>query len=247
MAASKANEYKYVIMADGNGTRWNNYQNVPKHLIKIDGETILARTVRLLNENGITDIIITSHDPRYDVEGAIRYEPLNNIYEIDRFTDELIEGQTCFLYGDVYYTEKAIKKILKTKSKDVAFIGKKAKIHKDWPEIIAVKVKNCEMFKNHIRIVREAYLSRKINRCIGWEVYKSINHIPLEKFDVKGGVVWIGKDETTDFDFPEELDDWLINRYKYRKTLKSFDPIFNFFHRITGISGIALFMAAFHF
>lgn len=41
---------KYIIMADGKGTRWGNYQDIPKHLIQIGGETLLGRTVRLLNE-----------------------------------------------------------------------------------------------------------------------------------------------------------------------------------------------------
>ena len=64
---------KYIIMADGKGTRWNNYHNIPKHLIEIGGETLLARTVRLLRENDArADIVITSHDPRYEVPGARR-------------------------------------------------------------------------------------------------------------------------------------------------------------------------------
>ena len=84
---------KYIIMADGKGTRWNNYHNIPKHLIEIGGETLLARTVRLLRENdALADIVITSHDPRYEVSGARRYEPQNNHLEIDRFTEELIEN-----------------------------------------------------------------------------------------------------------------------------------------------------------
>lgn len=41
---------KYIIMADGKGTRWNNFNNIPKHFIEIDGEKIIFRTVRLLNE-----------------------------------------------------------------------------------------------------------------------------------------------------------------------------------------------------
>ena len=58
---------KYIIMADGEGKRWGNYKNVPKHLITIEGETILARTLRLLQENNIPkqDIWVTSSDPRY--------------------------------------------------------------------------------------------------------------------------------------------------------------------------------------
>ena len=34
-------------MADGEGKRWGNYLGIPKHLIEIDGEPIIKRTVRL--------------------------------------------------------------------------------------------------------------------------------------------------------------------------------------------------------
>ena len=41
---------KYIIMADGQGNRWDNFNNIPKHLIEINNETLLSRTVRLLKE-----------------------------------------------------------------------------------------------------------------------------------------------------------------------------------------------------
>ena len=117
---------KYVVMADGKGTRWNNYMNIPKHLVKVDGETIIGRTVRLLNEyDDSAEVIVTSHDPRYEFEGATRYEPINNVLEIDRFTYELIENNMCFLYGDTYYTEDAIKSIVNTKTDELLFFGNK--------------------------------------------------------------------------------------------------------------------------
>lgn len=46
---------KYIIMADGEGKRWGNYKGVPKHLITVEGETILERTIRLLRGRGIAD------------------------------------------------------------------------------------------------------------------------------------------------------------------------------------------------
>ena len=59
---------------------------VPKHLALVDGEPVLGRTVRLLGEVAPgSEVIITSHDERYEFEGAVRHEPENNVYEIDRF------------------------------------------------------------------------------------------------------------------------------------------------------------------
>lgn len=48
-----AQERKYYILANGEGTRWHNYKGVPKQLIEIDGETILSRMVRLLRAEGV--------------------------------------------------------------------------------------------------------------------------------------------------------------------------------------------------
>ena len=83
---------KYIIMADGEGKRWKNYNGLPKHLIPVDGEPIIKRTIdqiRSIDDRG--DIIITSHNESYEFEGAKRYEPESNHLEIDRFTEELIE------------------------------------------------------------------------------------------------------------------------------------------------------------
>ena len=88
---------KYIIMADGKGTRWNNYHNIPKHLIESGGETLLARTVRLLRENDArADIVITSHDPRYEVPGARRYEPQNNHWKSTVLRRSLLQMMYAF-------------------------------------------------------------------------------------------------------------------------------------------------------
>ena len=50
-------------------------------------------------------VIITSHDPRYEVPGAVRYEPKHNVLKSIVLQSELIEDNICFLYGDTYYSE----------------------------------------------------------------------------------------------------------------------------------------------
>ena len=109
-------------MAAGLGTRWNNYLGVPKHLIEINGETLLGRTTRLLQEHGITDYIITSGDPRYKQYGPTAAQPHYDC-EMDRFEESLINGPVCYLYGDVYYTENAIETIINTNTEDILFFG----------------------------------------------------------------------------------------------------------------------------
>ena len=190
---------KYIIMADGKGTRWNNYHNIPKHLIEIGGETLLARTVRLLRENdALADIVITSHDPRYEVPGARRYEPRHNHLEIDRFTEELIENDACFLYGDTFYSEQVIKKIVQTPAEKLLFFGNER-------SIVAIKVADGALFRQHVDRVRELFLAGKIEKCIGWQVYQSFLNLPFgeKKIDTKFILL---KDGTEDFNSPEDYN-----------------------------------------
>ncbi len=189
---------KYIVMADGDGTRWDNYGGIPKHLIEVDGETLLERIVRLIRDREPdAEVIITSHDPRYEVEGAVRYEPEDNRIEIDRFTWELIEDGCCFLYGDTYYTDNAMDTILNVTGDDILFFGSRK-------SIVAVKVYDSEMFRKHVSTVKEMYLNGDIPKCVGWQVYQSFTgqEICGEKRPDDKFVLF--DDNTTDFNTPEE-------------------------------------------
>ena len=110
---------KYVIMADGKGGRWNNFMGHSKQEIRVFGETLLERTVRLVHEcDENAEVIITSHDESLEIPGAVRYEPKNNVLEIDRFTAELIGDDMCFLYGDVLYSENAVRTIVSARGRE---------------------------------------------------------------------------------------------------------------------------------
>ena len=190
---------KYIIMADGKGTRWNNYHQSPKHLIEIGGETLLARTVRLLRENdALADIVITSHDPRYEVPGARRYEPQNNHLEIDRFTEELIADDVCFLYGDTFYSESVIQKIADTPAEKLLFFGNER-------SIVAIKVADGALFRQHVDRVRELFLAGKIEKCIGWQVYQSFEGLPFGEKTIAADYILI-QDGTEDFNSPEDYN-----------------------------------------
>ena len=190
---------KYIIMADGKGTRWNNYHNIPKHFIEIGGETLLARTVRLLRENDArADIVITSHDPRYEVPGARRYEPQNNHLEIDRFTEELIADDVCFLYGDTFYSESVIQKIADTPAEKLLFFGNER-------SIVAIKVADGALFRQHVDRVRALFLAGKIEKCIGWQVYQSFEGLPFGEKTIAADYILI-QDGTEDFNSPSDYN-----------------------------------------
>lgn len=166
-------------MADGKMTRWEPGRANPKHLLKIGGETLLERLVRQLKTaDGGAKIVVTSHDPRYEVAGAVRYEPKNNVMEIDRFTWELIDEGVCFLYGDTYYTDDAIEKICACRGEDLFFVGSKT-------SVVAVKVYSPDVMKDHIQRVRKAYLDGETKDCKGWQVYQSFEGLPFGSRQIK--------------------------------------------------------------
>ena len=191
---------KIIIMADGHGIRWNNYKNIPKHLAEVEGEYLIGRTVRLIHRIlPSMDIIITSHDPRYDFPGSRRHEPRNNNSEIDRFTEELIEDNICFLYGDTFYTEDALQLILDTPVDDILFFGNRK-------SIVAVKIKNAILFNQHCKRVKQLYLSKKLKKCTGWQVYQSFTQqLYGKEIDLSNNFVFVD-DQTTDINTPEEYE-----------------------------------------
>jgi len=212
---------KYVIMCAGKGTRWNNYLGIPKHLIEINGETLLGRTTRLLKENGITDYVITGSDDRYRQYGKL-IPQTNNDCEIDRF-EEVEDNEICYLYGDVYYSEDAINKIVTTDTNEILFFGS------DY-EIFGIKIKDKKLFFKHKNKVKKLYLENKIDRCIGWEVYKSLNKIPLDGYAITD-IYYLIEDETDDIDYPEDYENFK-RRYEMIKvevikefTYRNFDEL----------------------
>lgn len=176
---------RFIIMADGKMTRWNNHL-VPKHLLPVHGEPILLRTVRLVQARAPgAEVIITSHNPAYEVPGAVRYEPKSNSCEIDRFTWELIDDDVCFLYGDVYYTEQAIRQIAEMQAADLGFAGNDT-------EIFAVVVGSGAYQKDCIRKLKE-----RDPACRGWQLYE------MAREDRRAEICRI-EDETTGFNTEEE-------------------------------------------
>lgn len=188
---------KYIIMAAGEGKRWNNYLGVPKHLIEINGETLLGRTTRLLKENGIEDYVITGSDERYKEYGKV-IEQSKHDCEVDRF--EEVAEPVCYLYGDVYYSEAAIKRVINVEVEDILFLGGEF-------EIFAVKVKDLDLFYKHKNRVKKLYLEKTIGRCIGWEVYRSLQGIKFEEHIINGRYEYM-IDETDDIDYPADYEEF---------------------------------------
>lgn len=198
---------RYVIMADGKMSRWEKSYEVPKHLLPIDNEILLGRTVRQIRENDpAAEVIITSHDPRYGHYGAVRYEPKNNVYEIDRFTEELIVDDVCFMYGDTYYTDGAVAQICRIKTDSMYFVGTSR-------SIVAVIAHDGELMRRHVHRVREMHMAGQLKDCRGWQLYQSFTGQSFDKISI-GPYFLTLDDGTQGFNRIEEYQQFIESRQK---------------------------------
>lgn len=196
---------KVYILADGEGTRWNNWGGVPKQLIKINDETILDRMIRLCKENGLDDITIIGVFENKDAKN-IRFENCND--KIDLFIRVAEESKEPFimLNGDCYYTDAIIKDAAERKTFNGWSHWQCPHLNKytgkPWEEGYIHKVEDVEWWINRLKLLKEEMEKGNITLKNGWTINNFLNYRKdLDKFYAESNhdVYW--HDETDDFDF----------------------------------------------
>lgn len=205
-----------IIMAGGK------YHQFKKHkaLTEINGEVLIERTIRLLEENGVKDISISSNLDEFDYLG-IPILKHNNSYEA--LEDGTIKGYwldayyptdkpTIYLHGDVYYTEEAIKKILNYEAKENTFIGNEIARnpeHLNWGEPFGWIIVNPEKFKEDIRKTKELQDKGKLKRgyAISWELYRVMNGYDPNYMLINDNNYLSINDLTIDIDEPYQIEE----------------------------------------
>lgn len=202
---------RYIIMAGGHYETWQ----TPRHLLKIKGEPIVQRTIRLLRENGIDDIAISSDNPLFEQFGV----PLlkhDNDFTVRGYNDSdgywcdcfyPMEEPACYLFGDVVFSPAAIRKIIETETDSIEFFASArpfAKEYpKDWIEPFAFKVQNQILFRKYIEEMKA-----RADECwripIAWELWALIKgrRIDIDDRTVDYTVI---NDYTCDIDYRGEI------------------------------------------
>lgn len=219
------------MLCAGEASRWNNYLGVKKHLIEIEGERLLDRTIRLLKERGITEIytVVKDISMSYYNAGAEQWVAKLN-YEDNADADKFLssrelwntQGRTLILYGDVYFTEEAMDTITTFAAKEWTLFAREGAstiTGTPWGECFAISVypKDHERMENRLHYIATLWKEGTIKRCGGWELYramtgregKNVRH----PHTITTNFVEIN-DFTDDFDFGSDLDTWLKNRAK---------------------------------
>lgn len=219
-----------IIIAAGDATRWANHLGTKKHLVKVNNEPIIYRTVRLLLERGVTDIFIVGPDEdEYKIHSTQLYIPEKNVtnHGVDKFLNSESlwnkEERTIVFYGDVFFTDQAMDSIVNYTNKDwtlfcrftgSVFTGSK------FGECFAQSFypSEIELHKEKLLFVAESVNKKHLKKSGGWEHYRAMNgvsgrelrqHLIYEKY-------FVIDDFTEDFDFPEDYDRF-IQRWEAAK------------------------------
>ena len=205
----------YVILCGG---IYDDFKQ-PKALSVIKGEKLIDRTIRLLKENGIDDIAISSNTEYFDYINVPKLRHFNSYavidgkvqgYWLDAYLD--LDEPCVYLHGDVYYTENAIKKIINYNACYNTFIGNEVarnKEHKNWGEPFGWIVVDQKKFKEGIAKTKKLQDDGKLERgyAISWELYRVLNHLDPNKQYIYDNTYLSIDDETIDVDAPCMIDE----------------------------------------
>lgn len=201
---------KYIIMCGGK------YGRTPKQLIRIMGEPLIARTIRLLRAYGVKDIAISAQDDRFWQYGIVIYHDNDYVYGKEERkcwlkafypTDEPV----CYIYGDVYFSENAIRQIVQTETESIEFFASAPPFadnyFKTWAEPFAFKVQDPELFFRKVKECHEYDLEGKFHReAVSWELWQVIKGTELDVIDYTN--YHAINDYTCDIDNKEEAEEF---------------------------------------
>ena len=192
---------KYIIMCGGPRSQ--------RPLRVVFGETIVERTIRLLRENGVTDIAISTNSDQYDFgvpvlkhENSLTWE---GFYWLNCFYPTT--NPVCYIFGDVFFSPEAIKTIVEKQTEGIEFFASappySSLYTKKWAEPFAFKVQDTEKFFDCIAQARALDKQHLFKRMpISWELWQVINNTPLNRIDYQSYTVI--NDYTVDIDTDEQ-------------------------------------------
>lgn len=203
---------KYIICCGGTYPKWD----IPKPMTPIKGEPLVARTIRLLRENGITDIAISSNSEIFEQFGVpvLKHENKYSLPLEGRATSPWLDAfypmdkPVCYIFGDVVFSPEAIKTIVETQTDNIEFFASAKplpKIYpKRWAEPFAFKVKDTNRFFEAIEITK--YLDEQglfKRQPVSWELWQVIKNTPLNQVIYTNYTVV--NDYTCDIDEPKDI------------------------------------------
>ena len=208
---------KYIIMCGGSYPAWDE----PRQLLKVKGERIVERTIRLLKAAGVYDgdIYISSHDRRFAAYAPVLVHDNDYVgyskdggYWVDAFYPT--QEPACYIMGDVVFSPEAIMTIVDKETDRVDFFASSPpfdyRYAKRWAEPFAFKVVDQVYFRQCIREVKRFQDEGRFRRMpIAWELWQVVAGTQLNCIMYHNYTII--NDYTCDVDTPDDVA--LIERW----------------------------------
>ncbi len=218
-----------IILCGGENARWDGYLDTPrKHLIKIEGEILLSRTLKQVAlRKPKKTIIVVNEQTRYFYEPFI--SKTCELFTIENLEQTPTEAwkylsseplwnqceRTISLLGDVWYSDDAITAIFENPDQDWLAFGRSGPsvFTGCWyGEIYAHRFHNPQEHKEKLVVLDDLYRTGKCKRkASGWVHYNLMHG--LDPLVQKVGPRFVEiNDFTEDFDYAHDYDRWVIGR-----------------------------------
>ena len=202
---------RYIIMCGGE-YGWAK----PRQMTEIFGEAVVARTIRLLRQEGVQEIVISATDRRFGRFGVpvISHE---NDFKVEK--GEVVRGSwanafyptedpACYIFGDVVFSQEAIRKIVQAPEAGILFFGSTPPFSplyiKQYAEPFAFKV--VDQYHLHKAVDRVKELDRMgafQRKPIAWELWSVIRGTNPNRVNKHYVAI---NDYTCDIDNPEDVE-----------------------------------------
>jgi hypothetical protein len=198
---------RILILAAGDGVRWNKYRGTEKHKVVIEGEVLLERIVKQFSKYS-DDIVIVGNDESYRINGTTLYVPLKtiNFKDMGKFwssKDAWSKDRTILVFGDTYFTDEAVETIMKDSREFTFFLRMEgSKItDKPWGEIFSIAF-NGSFSEKLKETILDIVTSDAPLTAGGWHLFNKLK--PQYESDFFTEI----DDWTDDFDYPIDLTHW---------------------------------------
>ena len=216
---------RVIILAAGDGTRWENYRGTPKHRLIIEDEVLIERTARQFLKY-TKDVVIVGNKNAHRVEGCSLYVPGQgrNLKDMAKFMSSQTiwsDDRTVMVFGDVYFTDEAVETIMSDTQQWRFYLRKEGSTvtGKGWREIFGLSF-DASFNKDMNRAILEVISKNIAFRTGGWFLFKHLQKTEdNDKLFITDNHINID-DWTEDFDFPKDLDTWEEKRMAWLKKQK---------------------------
>lgn len=213
---------RVLILADGKSKE--QHMGIERHLVKVDGIPLIGRTIRQFKAAGGMPHVITRNpqirwvsrlNGAMTIVGSDRSEAFDGIDMIRKGLDHSRTMRSIIVFGDVVFTDDAVRRIMEHKPEGWAVYGRSASSKyggSDWAEYFAISVGPLAKKQGYqaIETVVETFKKRMWHRITAWEWYYAMEGMPWNIHNarkVRTGRHWVEiNDRTDDIDFESDVE-----------------------------------------